>query len=61
MEMKIRDADEHMLTDGEDVVGRFRSYFDRLLNVDEGREVQLSDARILGVNLNARHLLEVSV
>ena len=53
--------DGHTLTDGEDVVGRFKSYFDKLLNVDDGREAQLSDARIPGVNQNARHLLEVSV
>ena len=61
MEMRIRDADGNMLTVGEDVVGRFKSYFDGLLNVDDGREAQLSDARILGVNQNARHMLEVSV
>ena len=61
MEMRIRDADGHMLTDGEDVVGRFRSYFDKLLNVDDGREAQLSDARIPGVKQNTRHMLEVSV
>ena len=29
--------------------------------MDDGREAQLSDAGILGVNRNAKHLLEVSV
>ena len=50
-----------MLTVGEDVVGRFRSYFDELLNVDDGSEAQLSDARIPGVNQDARRVLEISV
>ena len=61
MEMRIIDADGYMLTDCEDVVGRFRSYFGELLNVDDGREAQLSDARIPRVNQSARHVLEVSV
>ena len=61
MKIRIRDADEHMLTVAEDVVGRFRCYSDELLNMDDGREAQLSNARILGVNSNARHLLEISV
>ena len=43
------------------MVGRFRSYFDELLNVNDSSEAQMTDARILGVNQNARHLLEVSV
>ena len=42
MEMRIRDADGHMLTDGEDMVGRFRSYIDKLFNVDEGWDESLS-------------------
>ena len=61
MEVRINDVDGYVLTDGEDVVSRFRSYFDEFLNVDDGREAQVSDARIQGVNRNARHLLEVSI
>ena len=61
MERKIRNVVGHMLTVGEDVIGRFRSYFEELLNVDDGREAQLSGERIPGVNQNARHMLEVSV
>ena len=49
-----------MLIVGEDVIGRFRGYFDELLNVDDGREAQLSGEIISG-NQNARHMLEVSV
>ena len=45
-----------MLTVGEDVVGKFRSYFDKLLDVDDGSEAKLSDARISGVYQNARHV-----
>ena len=45
-----------MLTVGEDVVGKFRSYFDKLLNVDDGSDAKLSDARIPGVYQNARHV-----
>ena len=61
MEMRIKDAEGHLLTVGEDVIGRFRGYFEELLNVDDGREAQLSGERIPGVNQNARHMLEVSV
>ena len=61
MEMRIRNADGHLLTVGEDVIGRFRGYFEELLNVDDGREAQLSGERIPGVNQSARYMLEVSV
>ena len=38
MEIQIRDVDGNMLTVGEDMVGIFRSYFDELLNLDNGRQ-----------------------
>ena len=50
-----------MLTVGEAVVGKFRIYFGELLNVDDGREAQISDARIPGVKQNARLKLKVCV
>ena len=49
-----------MLTDGEDVAGRFRSYSDELLNVYNGREAKLSDVKIQRANQNARHMSEDS-
>ena len=60
MDMQVKDVGGNVLSVGENVVKRWRDYFDELLNVDDRREADLSDARVPGVNVNARVMLEVS-
>ena len=59
MDMQVKDVGGNVLSVGENVVRRWRDYFDELLNVDDRREADLSDARVPGVNVNARDMLEV--
>ena len=61
MDMRIKDVNGNILSDESEVKNRWSGYFQELLNVDNGREAELTDAGVQRVNVNLRLLMEVSV
>ena len=61
MNMKVRDSEGNMLTEGARVQQRWREYFEGLLNVDDGRRAQMSAVIRERMNDDANGVLEVGV
>ena len=59
LEMRIKDENGLMLTEEGEVKERWSRYFDQLLNVDDGREAEITERRMCGVD--ARLLLGADV
>ena len=49
MDMKVKDVDGNILTEESEVKNRWSRYFQELLNVDNGREAELTDAGVQGM------------
>ena len=59
LELRIKDENGCLLTEENAVQVRWNEYFSELLNVDNGREAELTEGRIAGVNAEVR--LEVGI
>ena len=60
MDTRIKDADGNILTEENAVRNRWREYFDRLLNVDDGREVEMNEIELNDADRNARMAIELN-
>ena len=61
MDMRIKDADGNVVSEGRVVMDRWSEYFNQLLNVEDGRIAELTDPRVYGVDQNMRIQMEVNV
>ena len=60
MDTKIKDADGNILSEENAVRNRWKEYFEELLNVDDGREVEMNEVQLNGANRNARMVMELN-
>ena len=61
LELRIKDENGCLLTEENAVKARWNEYFNELLNVDDGREAELTEGRIAGVNAEVRQEVDINV
>jgi len=61
MDMRIKDVDGNILTEEGAVQNRWREYHEQLLNFDDGRVAELTDARVYEIDENRRIHMEVNL
>ena len=61
MSMGVRDNDGNIVTDASDIKQRWKKYFEWLLNVDDGRKVELTESDLGVMHELANGELEIGV
>ena len=61
LELRIKDENGCLLTEESVVKVRWNEYFSELLNVNEGREAELTQGRVAGLNAGVRLEVDITV